>query len=337
LENRHPFSATPRTGVAPAEYACKLIAQGTYPHVRNAETKHDDLTDILPERIRSAFRKTFVEGFRDPSKRLTPRDWIVLLKCELKSLKQCQACPEQYEGNAPHCPYCTAVRVNLMARCGKVIAAQARHLSSFTVKALRILIKPMAGKAKSPAPPKMRLPKGRSRFAWLYYVALVMVFVGIPTFENFRNHLKRSKNAENSAQQFAHASLLNAAAVATPRQRNAPEKTAEQGFMELVAQINSAAIVPTDQATIRQSPDGTRRYEYVSKDYFHHDDAIGEFNEIRERIKRVLQDNGSFRGVSTPELHPHFMKGCRFRSKTHSILLLIERYSDKCRVVFIAQ
>lgn len=331
LENRHPFSATPRTGVAPAEYACKLIAQGTYPHVRNADTKHDDLTDILPERIRSAFRKTFVEGFQDPSKRLAPKDWIVLLKRELKSLKQCQACPEQYEGSAPHCPYCAAERVNLMARCGNVIAAQARRFSSLPVKALRALVKRMAGKAKPSAPPKMRLPKGTSRFASWYPIVLVVVFIGLSVEENIRNDPYRSKNTEDSAQQVAHA----APAVATPRQRNAPEKTAEQGFMELVARINRAAIVPTDQATIRQSPDETRRYEYVSKDYFNHDDAVEEFNGIRERIKRFAQGSATFHEVPMPDFHSHFSLGSLFRTDAFSLILVIENYSNKYRVAFI--
>jgi DNA-binding helix-hairpin-helix protein with protein kinase domain len=338
LENRHPFSATPRTGVAPAEYACKLIAKGTYPHVRNAETKHDDLTDILPERIRAAFRKTFVEGFQDPSKRLTPKDWIVLLKRELKSLKQCQACPEQYEGNAPHCPYCTAVPVSLMNRCGNSFAAQARRLRSLPAKAFRALANSMpARKPKPSTPPKMRLPKGRNRFAGLYPMAMVMVFVGIPVIEIFRNHPDRSKNAEDSAQQAVHATPLNAAAVATPRQRSAPEKTAEQAFMELVARINRAAIVPNDPATIRQSPDGTRRYEYVSKDYFKHDDAVEEFNEIRERIQRFAQGSEIFREVPISDLHQHFSEGCLFRSKNSSIILVVENYSIKSRVLLIVE
>lgn len=337
LENRHPFSATPRRGVAPAEYACKLIAQGTYPHVRNAETKHDDLTEILPERIRAAFRKTFVEGFQDPSKRLTPKDWIVLLKRELKSLKQCRACPEQYEADAPHCPYCAAERVNLMARCGKVIAAQTRRLCWLPVKALRILIKPMAGKAKSPAPPKMRLPKQPSRFAWLYYVALVMVFVGIPTFENSRNHLKRSKNEENSAQQVAHATLLNAAAVATPKQHNAPERKSESAFMELVAQINRAAIVPTDQATIRQSRTGEFRYEYESPSYANKDDALREFAQIKSRLDEIASRAINFREVPIPALNERFLLASHFRSNRDSILLVMERHIDQSRVVVIAQ
>jgi len=339
LENRHPFSATPRTGVAPAEYACKLIAQGTYPHVRNSETKHDDLTDILPEGVRTAFRKTFVEGFADPSKRLTPKDWIVLLKRELKSLKQCQSCPEQYESNAPHCPYCAAAPVKLLERCGNSIATQARRLRPLPAKALRALIKPMARKPKPSASPKMRLPKGTSRFAGLYPMAMVMVFVGIPIIENFRNHLDRSKKREGSPQHI-HTRLTaqpKPPPVATPRPNNSPVKTEEQVFMELVERINRAAIIPAAQATIRQSPDGTRRYEYVSKDYLHHDGAVGEFNGIRERIQRFARSNGSFREAPMPPLHQHFSKGCLFRSKSRSIILLIENYLDKYRVVFIAR
>lgn len=339
LENRHPFSATPRSGVAPAEYACKLIAQGTYPHVRNSETKHDAITDILPERIRAAFRKTFLEGFRDPSKRLTPKDWIVLLKRELKSLKQCQSCPEQYEANAPHCPYCGAAPVNFMARCGNSIAAQARRLSPLTAKALRALLKPMLRKPKPSGSPKMRLPKGKRRFAGLYPMALVMVFVGIPIIEDFRNHLDRSKKREDSPQHL-HTRLTaqpKPAPVATPRPNNAPVKTEEQVFMELVAQINRAGIIPAAQATVRQSPDGKRRYEYESQDYLQHDGAVGEFNGIRERIQSFAQVSGSFRKAPMPPLHQHFMKGSLFRSDTHSMLLVIERFSDKYRVVFIAK
>jgi len=339
LENRHPFSATPRSGVAPAEYACKLIAQGAYPHVRNSETKHDEITDILPERIRAAFRKTFVEGFQDPSKRLTPKDWIVLHKRELKSLKQCQSCPEQYEANAPHCPYCAAAPANFMARCGNSIAAQARHLSPLPAKALQALIKLMARKPKAAGSPKMRLPKGKRRFAGLYPMALVVIFVGIPIIENFRNHLDRSKKREDSPQHI-HTRLTaqpKPAPVATPRPNNAHVKTEEQVFIELVERINRAAIIPAAQATIRQSPDGTRRHEYVSKDYLHHDGAVGEFNRIRERIQRFAQDNDSFVEAPMPPLHQHFSKGCLFRSKSSSMILLMEDYPDKYRVVLIAQ
>jgi hypothetical protein len=107
--------------------------------------------------------------------------------------------------------------------------------------------------------------------------------------------------------------------------------------MELVERINRAAIIPAAQATIRQSPDGTRRYEYVSKDYLHHDGAVGEFNGIRERIQRFARSNGSFREAPMPPLHQHFSKGCLFRSKSRSIILLIENYLDKYRVVFIAR
>jgi len=338
LENRHPFSATPRTGVAPAEYASKLIAQGTYPHVRNAETKHDDLTDILPERIRAAFRKTFVEGFQDTSKRLTPKDWIVLLKRELKSLKQCQACPEQYEGNAPHCPYCAAVSVSLMAQCGNVIAAQTRRLCSLPAKAFRALANSMpARKPKPSTSPKMRLPKGTSRFACLYYMTMVIIFVGIPVIEDFRNHLNRSENAEDSAQQAVHATPLNAAAVATPRQRSAPEKTAEQAFIKLVAQINRAAIVPADQANIRQSPDGKRRYEYVSKAYANRRDAIAEFDLIEFKIEHFLSNTTHTAEVPIPELHERFLQGCHFRSGRESFLVVIEHGRSRYRVVFIAK
>jgi serine/threonine protein kinase len=337
LENRHPFSATPRTGVAPAEYACKLIAQGTYPHVRNSETKYDDLTDILPERVRVAFRKTFVEGFTDPKKRLTPKDWIVLLKRELKSLKQCQSCPEQYESSAPHCPYCAAVPVNFMGRCGNSIAVQARRLRPLPVKALRALIKPMAGNPKAAGSPKMRLPKGTSRFAGLYPMAMVMVFIGTQVAENIRNHPYRTTSREDSTQQAAHATPMNPAAIVTPKTHNAPERTTEQAFRELVARINRAAIIPAAQATIRQSPDGARRYEYVSQDYLHQEDALRKFNEIKERIQRFARNNGSFREVPMPPLHQHFLKGCLFRSNEHSIFLLIEKFSDKYRVVFIAK
>jgi DNA-binding helix-hairpin-helix protein with protein kinase domain len=337
LENRHPFSATPRTGVAPAEYACKLIAEGTYPHVRNAKTKHDDLTDILPERIRAAFRKTFVEGFQDPSKRLTPKDWIVLLKRELKALKQCQACPEQYEADAPHCPYCAAVQVSLIARCGNAVAAQARFLRSLSGKAFKALPRSMPARRPKPSTPsKMRLPKGTSRFTSWYYMALVVVVIGLPIIEEFRNHLKRSKNAEDSAKQVEPAPF-NAAAVATLKQRNPPEKTAEQAFMELVDRINRAEIIPAAQATIRQSPGETQRYEYVSRDYLHDEGAVGEFNEIRERIQLFARGSGNFREVPMPELHPHFSLGSLFRSGSSSIILVIENYPNKCRVLFIAK
>jgi hypothetical protein len=193
-----------------------------------------------------------------------------------------------------------------------------------------------ARKPKPSTPPKMRLPKGTSRFTGWYYMALVVVVIGLPIIEEFRNHLKRSKNAEDSAKQVEHAAPFNTAAVATPRQHNAPVKTGEQAFMELIERINRAEIIPADQATIRQSSDGTRRYEYVSKDYFHHEDAVGEFNKIKDRIGRVTQDSLDFREVPMPELHQHFSAGCLFRSVTHSMLLIIERFSGKHRVVFIA-
>lgn len=337
LENRHPFSATPRRGVAPAEYACKLIAQGIYPHSRNSETKHDDLTDILPEPIRAAFRKTFVEGFTEPSKRLTPKDWIVLLKRELKSLRQCQACPEQYEGSAPHCPYCAAVPVKLLERWGNSIAVRARCLKPLPAKALRALVKPMAGKPKPSAPPKMRLPKGTSRFAGFYPMAMAMVFIGTQVLDNIRNHPYRSMNREGSAQQANAAAPVNSTAVATPKPHKAPERTAEQAFMELVARINRAAIIPAEQATIRQSPDGTRRYEYQSQNYLHQEDAFRDFNLIRSCMQSFAQDSENFHEVPIPELHQHFLKGSLFRSDTNSMLLIIQPFSGKHRVVFIAK
>ena len=61
------------------------------------------------------------------------------------------------------------------------------------------------------------------------------------------------------------------------------------------------------------------------------------FNRIRTRIDRYAVRTRIFREEPLPELHQHFMKGCLYRSGSRSILLVIERYSDKHRVVLIAQ
>ncbi len=62
-----------------------------------------------------------------------------------------------------------------------------------------------------------------------------------------------------------------------------------------------------------------------------------EFNRIRTRINRYAVRIGIFREEPPPELHQHFIKGRLYRSGSRSILLVIERYTDKHRVVPIAQ
>ena len=77
--------------------------------------------------------------------------------------------------------------------------------------------------------------------------------------------------------------------------------------------------------------------EYQSQSYRHSQDAHAEFRQIKQRIERLFTHRGKFREVPIAELHQHFTTGCHFRSNTQSILLVIERYTDKHRVVLIAQ
>ncbi len=62
-----------------------------------------------------------------------------------------------------------------------------------------------------------------------------------------------------------------------------------------------------------------------------------EFNRICTRISRYAVRTVLFREQPLPNLHPHFMKCRLYRSGSRSILFVIARYTDKHRVVLIAQ
>lgn len=330
LENRHPFAATPKSGVAPAEYASKLIVKGVYPHVSNSETKFDDITDFLPKSIREAFRKTFVDGFADPKKRLTPKEWTALLKRELKALKQCHVCPEQYEAEDTHCPYCLAAPANVITRCWNSISTQAVRL-----KKLRASTMPAAKKKKKKPPKVQPLGSRNGVLGGLSLIVTTAIIIGTQILGNIGTSPNRHVSGENRAQQPT-VSTQGITLTAT-QQPKPPKRTPEEEFSDLIELINRWEIVPAGQATIRHSPDGTPRYEYESRDYAHQDGAILEFEQIKARMERFAQRSGSFREEFALELKQHFIKGRLFRSDTRSILILIEEYSETYRAVVIAQ
>ena len=341
LNNRHPFSATPAIGVAPAEYAVKLIAKGCYPHVRNRETKPDDITAILPPKMQQAFRRTFHEGFRHPKQRYTPKQWIALLKRELKSLKQCHACPEQYEAHAPHCPYCGSKQEENRVQVWETIGKQISRLKLVPSMAFRPFMQAVTGRRRR-QPQKTVLPKTpvslRKR---IVFTSLAMSAVSISvTYIISEKSKTRGYTPTPSSDSYEHRPAPMEPQTPRPsiQQRPpAPSITPEQEFRQLVAMLHRFGIVSSERSAIRQSPEGKQRLEYQSQNYRHSQHAHADFEQTKARIKRLFVLRGKFREVPIEGLHQHFTTGCHFRSNTQSILLVIERYTDKHRVVLIAQ
>lgn len=336
LNNRHPFTATPAIGIAPAEYAVKLIAKGCYPHVRNRETQPDDITDILPPKIQKAFRQTFHEGFRQRKRRYTPQQWIALLKRELKSLKQCHACPEQYEARAPHCPYCGTKPVDRKTHFRETIRKQISRLKLVPAVAFRPIMKAVTSRS-SRHPQKTVLPKApvsiRKR---IVLTSLAMFAVTIAT-SYFMREKSKPRGYAPTLSSHSDGRPVPIAPIPIIQERTpAPSITPEQEFRQLLAMLQRLG-VSGKQSAIRQSSDGKWRFEYQSQSYPHSQDAHAEFEQVKQRIEHLFTHRGKFREVPIAELHEHFTTGCHFRSNTQSILLVIERYTDKHRVVLIAQ
>ncbi len=122
----------------------------------------------------------------------------------------------------------------------------------------------------------------------------------------------------------------------TQQRPAAPIITPEQEFRQLVAMLHRLGIL-ANRSAIRQSPEGKRRLEYQSSRYQHSQDAHAEFEQIKQRIERLFAHLGNFTEFPIAELHQHFTTGCHLRSHSQSILLVIELYTDKHRVVLIAQ
>lgn len=340
MENRHPFMATPVIGIAPAEYATKLIAKGIYPHVRNQATKRDHITDILPARIKEAFRKTFMDGFRDPSQRFTPEDWVFLLRKELKALRQCDACPEQFEAHAPHCPYCGAVPVERSTKVWSFITEQVQQVKSLPALALKPLFKLAANRGAAP----QRTPRPRKHISMrkrvlitAIPVAAIALIAGTMLFKKSRSsgYIPTPSYYTASTSEPKVPSAPRPATETRPLKK--PLSPPEMNFSQLASFMSRSGIISESASVIRRSPDGKHRYEYESQDYKFQDDALIEFNRILTRISRYAVRTGLFREEPHPELHPHFMKGRLYRSGSRSILLVIERYTDKHRIVLIAQ
>jgi hypothetical protein len=113
--------------------------------------------------------------------------------------------------------------------------------------------------------------------------------------------------------------------------------TPEQGFVELLRLMSRYRIIPMKEGIMRTAPDGRRRFEYQSQNYQYQHGAFAEYERIKAQIERFLLTRANFEEVPIAELHQHFATGCHFRSGSCSILLVVERYTDKHRVVLIAR
>lgn len=337
MENRHPFAATPMTGVAPAEYAASLIAKGVYPHVRNGETKADYLTDILPPELKRAFARTFVDGFKNPQHRLAPKEWADLLEKELKALRQCKSCPEQFERHAPHCPYCGAIPASLIASgwnqvCG--LASRAKTLPRALFRPIAQVVSWKRTKSR-PHRPKMRRISLRKK------VLMASTFAGAVALAFKLGLFTKETAADVPPQPQVQALPITPKlpTVAKPEPPFPPlpaQKSALEfdQFMRIIARIE---LFPMSEAVVRQSPTGKFRCEYESPSYTNEADALREFRRIKSRLEWVTSRVRGFREVPIPELHERFLQGCHFRSDRESFLIVIERLNSHYRVVLIAQ
>lgn len=331
LNNRHPFAATPAIGTAPAEYAVKLLVKGIYPHVRNPETQPDDITDILPQKMQQAFRQTFVDGFRNPAHRYTSKQWIALLKQELKSLKQCHACPEQYEAHAPHCPYCGAEPADHTFRLGEFFAEPLNRLKldpAMVARPFMLALTCLRSRlSQDTVLPKAPVSLRKRIVISLGATAAIAIVSGI-ILKNF----SEPKGYTPTPSTVKRPSSLPQAEKIRPTRL-----TPEQEFVGLLRLMSRYRIVPVKQGTMRTAPDGRRRFEYQSQNYQYQHGAFAEYERIKAQIERFLLTRANFKEVPIEGLHQHFTTGCHFRAGSCSMLLVIERYTDKHRVVLIAQ
>lgn len=338
MENRHPFAATPISGVAPAEYAASLIAKGVYPHVRNGETKADYITDILPRTLKQAFNRTFVDGFKNPNSRLTPTAWGSLLKKELKALRQCQFCPEQFERHAPHCPYCGTIPASLIASHWNrvcTLASETRTLSA----ALFWRIMPSVSRKK----PKTKQPKPRKRHVSLRKKVLIgaSLAAGLATVA-FQSGLVPLEKADAIPPQ-PQVHTNSAPPRATPKAKPVPNlpplpaEKSEYEFRRFISLLVRGCVIPSSGATIRQSSNGKFRWEYESPSYADENEALGKFAYIKADFDALARQAANVWEVPIPELHERFLIGSHFRTDRDSILVVIERLGSRYRVVVIIQ
>lgn len=338
MDNQHPFAATPLVGQAPAEYEVELITKGIYPHVRNGETKRDDVTDILPKKIKEAFKQTFLEGFSNPKRRLTSKAWVTLLKRELKSLRQCHACPEQYEAHRKTCPYCGAEQKKLIPTLWKNTATLVNRITSLPSK----LFRPRE-KVTLQEPPKLKFPIPRPKpyVSWRKKFLIISVPLSGVVFlvssglaSKAWEHWTTSQKPEtHQPPQPEPVPVVQPTGKFPPL----PTKRSQKEFRHLVHWITRVQLVPFRKGTVRRSDSGKSRYEYEAPSTHSKQAAVKQFRMMKAKLSRYATSNGTFREVPIPQLHQHFVTGCHFRTERDSILIVVEKVTARYRVVVIAQ
>jgi serine/threonine protein kinase len=108
----HPFNGVLKTGTQVNRINVTLIEKGVFPYVLNGIADPPPAGPArfarLSAETQAAFIRTFHDGAKLPSLRLSPGEWIRILTTQRDSLIKCQVCGNWSEPHATDCFHCSA-------------------------------------------------------------------------------------------------------------------------------------------------------------------------------------------------------------------------------------
>jgi serine/threonine protein kinase len=115
MEGNHPFTGRMKLenpSADPDNIYCLKTGKFPYAPNRVCDPRPTAPTfKLLPKTIRSLFLRCFMDGYKQPSTRPTPAEWVKVLESAEEDLLECRRDPSHWYSNHLHdCPWCQPAR-----------------------------------------------------------------------------------------------------------------------------------------------------------------------------------------------------------------------------------